>query len=100
LSSGSPVPERATQPPQSSWTASASAAVILAWDKWTSLGTPDGVTEWSGCPGARNDATDNSGDERCASSAFDGRFHRFETTGTVDGFDAFGIALLPHPDAP
>ncbi len=85
--------------------AQASAAVFLAFD-----GSPDDGSavdlqpRWSACPGERRDALDDGSSERCVSSAFDGRFHRFTIEDgfffDVTGEHAFGIALFAHPDSP
>ncbi len=75
-----------------------SVAVILAWDD-NGNAPGDGSESWGGCPGPTRAVIDNDGNQRCASSRFDGRFHRFETNNEVDENDAFGIALVPHPEA-
>ena len=87
-----------------------SASFVLGWARRSDDGSPDFARTWGpDCPGPGNAALDNGGDTRCASSAFDGRFHHFGIEGVVSasvddfgfgGYDAFGIALLPHPDAP
>lgn len=79
----------------------ASAAVAFGWVNRNGFGGVDGSRDWiAGCPGPEGTGSISGGDFGCATSSFDGRFHAFPISEDIGDDDAFGIALLPHPDAP
>ncbi|MEZ4437076.1 MAG: hypothetical protein R3F65_32165, partial [bacterium] len=78
-----------------------SAAIVFAWANRNGFGGGDGSGDWvPGCPGRDGDGVIARDGIGCASSAFDGRFHHFPISEDVGDDDGFGIALIPHPDAP
>jgi hypothetical protein len=77
----------------------AAVRIFLTYTYWYPQEDGDGWDTWGDCPGADRDAV---GDERCVSSARDGRFHAVSLDGiqygNLDFDDTLGIGLLAADD--
>ncbi len=72
--------------------AAAVMAAVEVWLGWADehLGPEDGAESWGPCPAQPRG---NDGDVGCVGSGGDGRFHRLDLGGDVNGDDELGVAL-------
>lgn len=72
-----------------------SVEVVLGWTDNGKGNSRMGATSWGACPDQSRSV--NTGNDRCVSSAADGRFHSLPTGGDVGSDDALGIMLQARP---